>query len=94
MACDEMGRNITCHDVGISGNCGYDCPVYLEGDCEEPPEPYVWICIDDTGVFLTAGARYEEIMKKDGFLTVKNDEGIRKDFFMSRFELDEEKLGA
>lgn len=24
----------TCHDVGISGNCGLDCPVLRRGDCD------------------------------------------------------------
>jgi len=24
----------TCHTVGISGGCGYDCPVFLRGDCD------------------------------------------------------------
>lgn len=27
-----------CFNVGISGGCGMDCFVYLEGDCEEPQE--------------------------------------------------------
>ncbi len=27
-----------CHVVGINGGCGRDCPVYLEGDCEEYEE--------------------------------------------------------
>jgi hypothetical protein len=22
-----------CHNIGISGNCGWDCPVFLRGDC-------------------------------------------------------------
>lgn len=24
-----------CYIVGINGGCGLDCPVYLQGDCEE-----------------------------------------------------------
>ncbi|MGI9541941.1 MAG: hypothetical protein ACR2MX_01705 [Cyclobacteriaceae bacterium] len=27
-----------CYIVGINGGCGLDCPVYLNGDCEEPQE--------------------------------------------------------
>ena len=27
-----------CFNVGISGGCGPDCFVYLNGDCEEPQE--------------------------------------------------------
>lgn len=25
----------TCHDIGIAGNCGLDCEVYLSGGCDE-----------------------------------------------------------
>jgi len=25
----------TCHDIGISGNCGLDCEVLLQGNCDE-----------------------------------------------------------
>ena len=25
-----------CYVVGLNGGCGLECPVYLEGDCEEP----------------------------------------------------------
>ena len=28
----------TCHDIGISGGCGCDCPVFLDGRCEEDHE--------------------------------------------------------
>ena len=93
MASDEMGRMVTCHSVGINGGCGYECPVYLEGDCEEPPEPYVWICMDATGVSLTDGKRYTQVRKDREFLTVVNDDGDEKEFFVSRFDLDEDKLG-
>ena len=24
----------SCHDVGMSGNCGIDCPVLNRGDCD------------------------------------------------------------
>ena len=27
-----------CMVVGISGNCGTGCPVFLAGNCEEPPD--------------------------------------------------------
>lgn len=27
-----------CFNVGISGGCGIDCYVYLDGHCEEPQE--------------------------------------------------------
>jgi len=30
----------TCHSIGISGNCGLDCPVLLRGDCESEDEMY------------------------------------------------------
>ena len=31
------GRGMTqCEIVGISGNCGNECPVFLAGECEEP----------------------------------------------------------
>jgi len=26
--------NYSCHDVGMSGNCGIDCPVLNRGDCD------------------------------------------------------------
>jgi len=27
-----------CYVVGLNGGCGLDCPVYLEGECDEPGE--------------------------------------------------------
>ena len=24
---------VTCHDVGIMGNCSFECPVLLRGEC-------------------------------------------------------------
>lgn len=27
-----------CDRIGMAGNCGPDCPVYLEGRCAEPQE--------------------------------------------------------
>lgn len=27
-----------CYVVGLNGDCGIECPVYLEGDCNEPKE--------------------------------------------------------
>jgi len=27
-----------CYVVGLNGGCGFKCPVYLEGDCDEPQE--------------------------------------------------------
>jgi hypothetical protein len=79
----------TCHSVGINGGCGYDCPVYQRGDCEEPPEPYQLVCLDATGASLTVGKGYDRLDKKDGFVTVKNDDGEKQEFFGSRFELEE-----
>ena len=82
----------SCFDVGIGGGCGADCPVYQRGDCEEPPVPYVWICVDDTGVSLTEGGKYEVIEKRGKFFVVEDDEGEKKEFYASRFDLDEESL--
>jgi len=30
--------NFSCHSVGMSGECGEDCPVFLRGDCENADE--------------------------------------------------------
>ena len=30
----EDPYNYSCHDVGINGGCGIDCPVLQRGDCE------------------------------------------------------------
>lgn len=27
-----------CHDVGLNGGCGYDCHVFVSGDCEHQDE--------------------------------------------------------
>ena len=27
-----------CETVGINGDCGQECPVYLRGECPEPEE--------------------------------------------------------
>jgi len=92
VASDEMGRTITCHDVGMGGNCGCDCPVYREGDCDSPPEPYVWICVDDVGMNLTKEKSYPQVCKDAEFLTVMDDEGIEREFFLSRFDLAEQEV--
>jgi len=31
---DFLWDTSTCHDVGINGGCGVECPVFLRGDCE------------------------------------------------------------
>lgn len=28
----------TCDSVGMSGNCGFDCPVFNRGSCDYPPD--------------------------------------------------------
>jgi len=42
IALDESlagGRTMDdCMIVGISGNCGSDCPVFRRGECEEPED--------------------------------------------------------
>ena len=88
----EAFMNETCHMVGISGGCGAVCPVYRRGDCDKPPEPYVFVCVDSTGVSLTEGKSYPLVSKGNGFLVVRNDEGEEKEFFESRFDLEEEAL--
>jgi len=34
----EIEDNLTCHDIGISGNCGGDCPLLLRGECPDQEE--------------------------------------------------------
>ena len=86
---DGWFMEATCHDVGIAGNCGPDCPVYLRGECDSPPEPYVYVCVDAAGEpALTEGKRYELVeVTCDNLLLVADDEGQRREFFRSRFEL-------
>ena len=31
---DDDAYHHSCHSVGINGGCGYDCPVFLRGDCD------------------------------------------------------------
>ena len=82
----------TCHEVGIGGNCGVDCPVYLRGECESPPEPYVFLCLDTTGVSLTENRKYTLISKNGNLITVEDDDGNEKEFFADRFDLSEQDL--
>jgi hypothetical protein len=35
---ERRNMNNECFNVGISGRCGPDCPVYLKGECDEPEE--------------------------------------------------------
>lgn len=78
---------ITCDMVGISGGCGADCPIYLAGECEFPPEPYRHVCVDDCGVSLSLGGEYEILSRDDGLVTVVDNDGEKKQFFESRFEV-------
>lgn len=29
-----------CFDIGIGGGCGFSCPVFQRGDCNEPTEVF------------------------------------------------------
>lgn len=54
-----------CFDVGIWGGCGYNCPIFLRGDCEESQElvgdeVYEEFCQDD----LNELADYYESFEK------------------------------
>jgi len=35
---EEMITGDKCHRIGISGNCGLRCEVFLDGKCKEPDE--------------------------------------------------------
>ena len=78
-----------CHSEGISGNCGPDCRVYRRGDCDCPPQPYMLVCMDGTGVDLTEGRRYPLIRKVDGFLEVADDSGETRQFLSYRFDFED-----
>lgn len=34
MSYDDDAYLYSCHNVGINGGCGYECPVFLRGDCD------------------------------------------------------------
>jgi hypothetical protein len=38
-----------CFDVGIWGGCGATCPVFVDGECEEPQEITKKEVIDEQG---------------------------------------------
>lgn len=29
---------VSCFDIGMSGSCGIECPLFLSGECDEPQE--------------------------------------------------------
>jgi hypothetical protein len=46
------GRGMTeCEQVGIGGNCGLDCPVYLDGGCECAEDMIVGADAEDQKVY-------------------------------------------
>lgn len=36
-------EGVDCHRVGISGGCGHECPVFLEGNCQSPEPTIDWL---------------------------------------------------
>lgn len=54
----------TCESIGLSGNCGDECPIFLDGDCQNPFE------IENTGL---AEDEYNEVIND----YIERDKAIR-----------------
>jgi hypothetical protein len=54
-----------CETVGISGDCGYECPVFLRGDCKEHGKDMLEgnACQDINELDDMDGEVYEELLE-------------------------------
>ena len=56
-----------CESIGMSGNCGLDCPVLKLGDCKSFDENFAEQIIDEYEVGNISQSEFEDIKENYGF---------------------------
>ena len=79
-----MSTDSTCHNIGISGECGYLCKVFQAGECTAPPLPEkFYVQVEQDGEFLAPEYR-----------TFSVDRINDSDFVYTRERIDETQTPA
>jgi len=75
-----------CDKYGMAGNCGPDCPAFIEGDCPEEDEivdGWLVTCHDAVGSDLEEGKEYRLETKPTGeFVVIEGKEYLACRFWI------------